>query len=207
MDRDTKIIQFAPSQRVSTEGASSQRVITFGDPSEPEKDTKIIISYRTINTPIQKEQKTRKVVEKWTFESESLSPSNQFASLEKILKTGFDEDTYCKEIHRQINYKIHSYRSQDIKKSLYDEAKFVDHNYVMELLREKQLLCFYCRETVQLMYETVRDGKQWTLDRIDNSMGHNRGNVEIACLTCNLRRRTMYHERYVFTKQLKIVKK
>ena len=206
MDRDTKIIQFAPSQRVSTEGAPSQQMIKKSE-SEPEKDTKMIISYRTINTPIQKEQKTRKVVEKWTFESESLSPSNQFASLEKILKTGFDEDTYCKEIHRQINYKIHSYRSQDIKKSLYDEAKFVDHNYVMELLREKQLLCFYCRETVQLMYETVRDGKQWTLDRIDNSMGHNRGNVEIACLTCNLRRRTMYHERYVFTKQLKIVKK
>jgi hypothetical protein len=26
-------------------------------------------------------------------------------------------------------------------------------------------------------------------------------------LTCNLRRRTMYHERYVFTKQLNVVKK
>ena len=44
--------------------------------------------------------------------------------------------------------------------------------------------------------------KQWTLERIDNGMGHNKDNVEIACLLCNLRRRTMYHERYVFTKQM-----
>jgi hypothetical protein len=30
--------------------------------------------------------------------------------------------------------------------------------------------------------------------------------VEIACLNCNLRRRTMYHERYVFTKQMGTVR-
>ena len=176
-----------------------------------EADTKKVISLSCKSkTVIEKEPpKTRKVAEKWTFKSESLSASNQFASLEKILNCAshlLDDDSYLKEIHRQINYKIHSYRSQDLKKSLYDESKFVDHTYVMELLLEKKLLCFYCRESVQLMYETVRDGKQWTLDRMDNSMGHNRGNVEIACLTCNLRRRTMYHERYVFTKQMNVVK-
>ena len=77
---------------------------------------------------------------------------------------------------------------------------------VAELLREKQLRCFYCQENVHLMYNAVRDAKQWTLDRMDNSFGHNRGNVEIACLICNLRRRTMYHERYVFTKQMTVVK-
>jgi hypothetical protein len=48
---------------------------------------------------------------------------------------------------------------------------------------------------------------QWTLERIDNDLGHNKNNVEIACLNCNLRRRTMYHERYLFTKELNIIKK
>ena len=39
---------------------------------------------------------------------------------------------------------------------------------------------------------------EWTIERIDNSIGHNKGNVEISCLNCNLRRRTMHYERYLF---------
>ncbi len=180
-----------------------------------ENDVKTIIFAKKTevgNLPVEKElPQIRKVAQKWAFTEESLSASNQFANLEKLLDvetiSNKASNPHLLEIHRQINYKIHSYRSQDLKKSLYDESKFVDYTYVMELLREKKLLCFYCRESTTLMYDTVRDGKQWTLDRMDNSMGHNRGNVEIACLTCNLRRRTMYHERYVFTKQLNVVKK
>lgn len=162
--------------------------------------TKIVSFYRRT------EMKTRKVAENWTFGDDSLSATNQFANLENLLENGVCEDKCITEIHRQINYKIQSYRSQDIKKSLYDESRFVDYDYVAELLREKQLRCFYCQENVHLMYNAVRDAKQWTLDRMDNSFGHNRGNVEIACLICNLRRRTMYHERYVFTKQMTVVK-
>jgi len=60
---------------------------------------------------------------------------------------------------------------------------------------------------VHILYENVREPLQWTLERIDNDFGHNKNNVEIACLNCNLRRRTMYHERYLFTKELSIVKK
>lgn len=179
-----------------------------------ENDVKTLIFTKKTgicNIPVEKEPpQIRKVAQKWVFTEESLSAPNQFANLEKLLNIEtiptMASNPHLLEIHRQINYKIHSYRSQDLKKSLYDESRFVDYTYVMELLREKRLLCFYCRESTTLMYDTVRDGKQWTLDRMDNSMGHNRGNVEIACLTCNLRRRTMYHERYVFTKQMTRVK-
>jgi hypothetical protein len=110
------------------------------------------------------------------------------------------------EIRRQINYKINSYKGQDVKKGLLLETDFVNYEYVLNLLIEKQLKCFYCLEDVLLLYNYVRENKQWTLERIDNKIGHNRGNVEIACLQCNLRRRTMYHERYVFTKQLCVIK-
>jgi hypothetical protein len=170
------------------------------------EDVKIIFfsSKSPKETKEKEPPKIRKIAEKWSFETESLSHAMQIANLEEIDCAG--SDAHKLEIQRQINYKIHSYRSQDLKKSLYDKSQFVDNKYVIELLREKQLLCFYCRESVNLLYNNVRDGKQWTLDRIDNSIGHNKGNVEIACLTCNLRRRTMYHERYV-TKQMKIVKK
>ena len=192
---------------------TSDNCPSLSAPIENDVKTLIFTKKTSIcNIPVEKEPpQIRKVAQKWVFTEESLSAPNQFANLEKLLNIEtiptMASNPHLLEIHRQINYKIHSYRSQDLKKSLYDESRFVDYTYVMELLREKRLLCFYCRESTTLMYDTVRDGKQWTLDRMDNSMGHNRGNVEIACLTCNLRRRTMYHERYVFTKQLNVVKK
>jgi len=155
------------------------------------------------------EIKNRKVTENWTFDEASLSHENQYLNLCLIDENGNDEHDQSQsqiEIRRQINYKIHSYRSQDLKKNKYDESLFVNYDYVVSLLREKNMKCFYCKENVMLLYNAVREDKQWTLDRMDNSKGHNRGNVEIACLLCNLRRRTMYHERYVFTKQLNVVK-
>jgi hypothetical protein len=50
----------------------------------------------------------------------------------------------------------------------------------------------------------VRENKQWTLDRIDNNLGHNEDNVVIACLECNLKRRRTNQSKFLFTKQLKI---
>jgi hypothetical protein len=65
-----------------------------------------------------------------------------------------------------------------------------------------ELSCVYCRNPTMVLYEYVREPKQWTLERIDNSLGHIFDNVQIACLTCNLRRRTMKQERYLLTKQM-----
>ena len=106
----------------------------------------------------------------------------------------------------EINNKISGYRSQDILKKLYNKDSFVDFPFVLSALIESNLDCFYCRKKVSIVYNNVREPMQWSLERIDNSMGHNKDNVEIACLSCNLRRRTIYHERFIFTKQLNLVK-
>ena len=53
-------------------------------------------------------------------------------------------------------------------------------------------------EDMLLIYENVREPKQWTLDRIDNSIGHNTENVVISCLSCNLKRRTMDDKKFKF---------
>jgi hypothetical protein len=37
---------------------------------------------------------------------------------------------------------------------------------------------------------------------LDNPYGHNCENVVIACLSCNLRRRTTHFERYLSTKRI-----
>ena len=109
-------------------------------------------------------------------------------------------------IKKQVNTKLRGYRSQDKLKQMFIESEFMDMENTIQLLKESDLKCYYCKECVKVLYRHVREGCQWTLERIDNDYGHNRTNVVIACLTCNLRRRTMYHERFAFTKQLVINK-
>jgi RNase P subunit RPR2 len=109
-------------------------------------------------------------------------------------------------IKKQLNIKLQGYRAQDTIKKMFVESEFMDMENTVRLLKESDLKCYYCKECVKVLYRQVREGCQWTLERIDNDYGHVKTNVVIACLTCNLRRRTMYHERFAFTKQLVITK-
>lgn len=109
-------------------------------------------------------------------------------------------------LKKQINEKINGYKNQDIKKKILLPDKFVDLDFVLNLLKSSNLMCFYCKEPVLILYENVREPKQWTLERINNSFGHNKDNIVISCLCCNLKRKCMFQERYIFTKQMKIIK-
>jgi hypothetical protein len=173
-------------------------------------------SKKVILEPIEKPQKkSEKVIKekskrvvtksnKWNFTEQDLKIENQQQILQKIINQEITEKN-TKFLIQQIHQKIYGYKTQDLEKSLYLPTEFVDFNFVTHKLSESPT-CFYCKEPVQLVYEFVREPKQWTLDRIDNGKGHNCGNVEIACLRCNLRRRIMHHERFIFTKQLVIRK-
>jgi len=181
-------------------------------------------SKKVILQPIEKpQQKSEKVIKekskrvitksnKWIFTEDDLKIDNQHQILRKIVNKETvnvqkekDNDKNTKILIQQIHQKIYGYKTQDLEKSLYIPTEFVDFNFVINKLVNSPT-CFYCKEPVQLIYEFVREPKQWTLDRMDNSRGHNCDNVEIACLRCNLRRRIMHHERFVFTKQLVITK-
>ena len=71
---------------------------------------------------------------------------------------------------------------------------------------ESKMKCFYCRCNMYLIYENVRQMNQWTLDRIDNHIGHNKNNLVISCLECNLKRRNTDKDKFLFTKRLNIKK-
>ena len=47
---------------------------------------------------------------------------------------------------------------------------------------------------------------QWTLDRIDNNLGHNVGNLVISCLNCNLKRRRINKNSFMMTKNMTITR-
>ena len=127
-------------------------------------------------------------------------------NIEEIID--IDEETKsCKIILQQIKRKISGYLGQDREKNIVDKEKFVNTQDVISLFKTSKMICYYCKERTEIMYEFVREPKQWTLERLDNSFGHNRDNVVISCLSCNLRRRTMAKERYLQTKAMsKIIK-
>jgi len=110
-------------------------------------------------------------------------------------------------VTQQIRTKISGYRSQDCEKGLFCENEFVCLQDVLDLIISSQAKCYYCQEPTMILYEFVREPKQWTLERLDNKYGHNRNNVVLACLRCNLRRRCMQSERYLKTKQMSVIVK
>ena len=105
---------------------------------------------------------------------------------------------------RELDKKLNSYKQQD-------KEKFIDLNNIItineiEKLVASKLRCIYCKHELFILYKHVRENYQWTLDRIDNTLGHSNNNTIIACLKCNLERRCKESEAFKFTKQLKIKK-
>ena len=117
-----------------------------------------------------------------------------------------DYAQYYSIIHSQIINKIGGYRQQDRLKKLLDESQFITYDYVVEKIKESELKCHYCQKEMYILYEISRDFKQWTIDRIDNTKGHNQGNIVISCLDCNLKRGRINKDAFKFTKNLKIKK-
>lgn len=106
-----------------------------------------------------------------------------------------------------IHKKLSSYGQQDKKKCRYNEHKIITYDQLIEKMVVSKMKCHYCRNDVLLYYTSARDPLQWTLDRIDNSLGHNNTNVVIACLQCNLERRRQNDKKFLFSKQMNIIKK
>jgi hypothetical protein len=144
--------------------------------------------------------------DKWIFDENELVPDKQLEYVRELFNNKIINEKSCNFIKQQIQQKLSSYRSQDLKKKKYDNEKMINNHEVLELMLNSENLCFYCKEKMYVLYENVREPKQWTLERIDNDYGHNKDNVVVSCLSCNLKRRTMYYERFLFTKQMNIVK-
>jgi hypothetical protein len=59
---------------------------------------------------------------------------------------------------------------------------------------------------MNVLYDISREMKLWTVDRINNDLGHNLDNYYLACLECNLKRRRRSDDKFLFTKQLNLIK-
>ncbi len=162
----------------------------------------------------EKEKKLRVETNTWGLINEDLLFETQLELLKQINDI-INNNNSNKKIfnkHQQlivshIKSKICSYKHQDILKKKLNEADFVSFNDVITLLIDSNMKCYYCACETYLLYEIVREMKQWSLDRINNDIGHNNNNLVICCLECNLKRRRTNKDAFFFTKNLKITKK
>jgi len=158
----------------------------------------------------EKETKKRIVSENWKFGNECFLHKYQINILQNIFQKINDIHNLNTEITKimiqEINKKIYNYKQQDLLKKLYDENKFLTFENVIKKLIETELKCRYCDCEMLVLYDISREMKQWSVDRIDNDLGHNEDNFHIACLECNLKRRRRTDEKFLFTKKLNIIK-
>ena len=153
------------------------------------------------------EVKKRVESEKWSFPESNYEYSSQ---LKLIMDLSYNNNESFDEISKivvnEINKKISGYKQQDKLKKIFDEYKFLTFENILQKLIECQLKCYYCKAELKVLYDISRQMTQWSVDRIDNDKGHNIGNYYIACLECNLKRRRRSDDKFLFTKQMNLVK-
>ena len=97
-----------------------------------------------------------------------------------------DQCKVCSDpIKITIQNMIKGSKCKDKKLDRYDANNFIDYCFMEQLIEDEGRTCCYCE--VELQY--VEHNKTLaTIERIDNSIGHTKANVRIACLECNTRR-------------------
>jgi len=160
-------------------------------------------------TQERKEEKQRSITQSWNISDNYYEFSKQLEII-KYIHINFENKEEILEIHtlfiREIERKISNYRQQDLLKSILNPEKFITIKNIIEMLDDCKLHCYYCKDEMFILYKMVRESKQWSVDRIINTNGHNKDNIVLSCLECNLKRRNKNKDSFLFTKQLKIVR-
>jgi len=155
----------------------------------------------------EKEKKMRVETKTWGLSEDELSHQTQINALmmDNFINNE-NNNTYISKLISHIKIKLYGYKQQDILKKHLNENEFVSFEETIDVLKKSNMKCCYCSNEVYILYERVRELKQWSLDRINNDIGHNKGNLVIACLDCNLKRRRTNKDAFMFTKNMVIIK-
>jgi hypothetical protein len=162
---------------------------------------------KSVNSDNYYKKQNRLIIKKWTFPEKCYEYNYQKYILSNINTLIEQIDIKVKnKMISEINNKINSYKQQDIIKNRFDETLFVNFDSIIKILLDNNICCHYCSIGVFILYKIARENTQWTIDRIDNDIGHNKNNIVISCLKCNLERRRTHKDKFIFTKQLIINK-
>lgn len=84
-----------------------------------------------------------------------------------------------------ILYKINAYKKQDTEQGRNITSDYVTINDIKKLLFNQENKCYVCGDNVITEEWQSNCLYQFTLDRIDNKLPHNKNNVLICCKFCN----------------------
>jgi hypothetical protein len=160
-------------------------------------------------TQEKKPDKKRVEIQKLNLTEKYFIIEKQLELINNINNNNFDKEddkNASKIMSKQIEKKINSYKQQDIDKKILNSEKIINLKCIIDKLIETEIKCYYCKCEMYILYENVREPKQWTVDRINNDLGHNNDNFVLACLDCNLKRRCRSADKFLFTKQLNIIR-
>lgn len=94
----------------------------------------------------------------------------------------------CKKCRNPIDLMVEQWlthsKETDKQRGHWDAQRFVDKPYLLKLLKGSGKKCCICH--MQINYGQ-HNKKLASLHRLDNSKGHNKGNVVITCLKCNIK--------------------
>ena len=178
---------------------TANKIVTLFTPKEQNKQQK---------RELQKVTPQKRVVsQKWDFNEECYEYNYQVKMITNIIGNNYNYyDEVSKTTVQEITKKIYGYKQQDIIKKHFNKDTFISLESVLNKLTECQLICRYCKSPMLVLYDLYRQAKQWSVDRIENDQGHNTDNFHLACLECNLKRRRRTDEKFLFTKQLNLIK-
>ena len=150
-------------------------------------------------------KKTQKSKKSEKYNPNHIDKKKQVEYINKLfLNDDFSEKN---DVISELKKKLNSYKQQDIKKKRYDKDKFITFDELVEKLVVSKLRCSYCRKECLVFYENIREKNMWTLDRVNNDIGHYGDNVVVSCLQCNLQKRRRSDNSFRFAKQMVIIKK
>jgi len=152
-----------------------------------------------------KETKRKKIID---FKEKNIESELKNKTQIELLNRLYLEEDYkgVKFMKSEVDRKLLSYKNQDIKKNKFNKEKIISYEQCLEKLVVSKLKCYYCRKDCLIYYENKLEKNQWTLDRLDNTIGHEKENVVICCYKCNIKRGRIDDKKFKFTKQLRVVK-
>jgi hypothetical protein len=187
---------------------------TIPNINEIENNTSKNVQYiKSINNEERKSNNSNSSFTDYTYNEQLAMINKLYLNYETILKTrsnnkeNNDNNTNLSlAIQREITRKISGYKQQDIKNEIYEKELLINMEDILEKMVASKLKCLYCKCIVNIIYKCVREETQWTLDRVDNDLCHSSSNTIVSCLKCNLKRRNINKEKFLFTRNLKIKK-
>jgi hypothetical protein len=109
-------------------------------------------------------------------------------------------------IGKEVRNKLEGYARQDKQKGMFDKKTLIDYEDCLAKLVASKLKCHYCKKSIFVIYQKVRQDDQWTLDRLNNDLCHSAINTVISCLRCNLTRRCQDADKFYASKTMRICK-